>query len=155
MQDHVRDHVFDFVAVHTVLIDGVPCSAEGRTYGLPLQSYRRQQFYVCPRSGLLKRVKRVKQPQQQTQRRMPVVRVDDSHRCMFLEGRWYLVTLHPFPNNGIADMWTLEKKDVALNRWITRKEALGLYGVAAHAVDRRLLGKREMRQLPIPIDLQR
>ena len=57
VQDHVRDHVADYVATHVILVDGVPCYGEGRPYGLPLGQMGWVQWYVCPRSGLLKRVK--------------------------------------------------------------------------------------------------
>src|SRR5262245_19799390 len=35
VQDHVRDHVDDYVEVNTVLIDGIPCSADPRFFGTP------------------------------------------------------------------------------------------------------------------------
>lgn len=58
VQDHVRDHVAQTVAIHVVLIDGVPCSGEGADYGRPLRPGRWWHvFYVCPRTGLLRRVK--------------------------------------------------------------------------------------------------
>ena len=58
VQDHVRDHVEAYVCIHIILIDGVPCSAEGgREYGEPLSHFRYRRWYVCPRSGLLKKVK--------------------------------------------------------------------------------------------------
>ena len=31
VQDHVRDHVADYVVTHVVLIDGIPCSGDGRS----------------------------------------------------------------------------------------------------------------------------
>ena len=55
VQDHVRDHVDDIVATHVVLVDGVPCSGEGRDYGEPLRLSRWRQLYVCPRTGILRR----------------------------------------------------------------------------------------------------
>lgn len=58
VQDHVRDHVEAYVATHVLLIDGVPCSGEGgRNYGQPLHRLRYRPWYVCPRTGLLRRVK--------------------------------------------------------------------------------------------------
>jgi hypothetical protein len=60
VQDHVRDHVADYVTTHVLLIDGVPCSGEGGLgYGIPLHhQYRFRPWYVCPRTGLLRRVKK-------------------------------------------------------------------------------------------------
>src|SRR5262245_35416893 len=54
VQDHVRDHVADYVTVHVILNDGVPCSGEGRNHGWPL---RPGWWYVCPRTGLLRKIK--------------------------------------------------------------------------------------------------
>src|SRR5262245_13101197 len=57
----VRDEVFRLVAVHAVLIDGVLCHGEGRAYGEPLRPRWGEVLYVCPKSGLLKRVKATRQ----------------------------------------------------------------------------------------------
>lgn len=57
VQDHVRDHVFDFVAIHVILVDGQPCSGEGADYGRPLGLYGRRSFYVCSRTGILRLIK--------------------------------------------------------------------------------------------------
>ncbi|MDR3634428.1 MAG: hypothetical protein P4L84_11535 [Isosphaeraceae bacterium] len=59
VQDHVRDHVEDYVVRHVILIDGVPCFGEGGwAYGRPLREQSWRLWYVCPRTGLLRRVKR-------------------------------------------------------------------------------------------------
>jgi hypothetical protein len=58
VQDHVRDHVYDFVETQVMLIDGIPCHARPRLYGEPLGSrWMRTEMYVCPKLGILKRVK--------------------------------------------------------------------------------------------------
>jgi hypothetical protein len=49
-------HVHDYVEKRVILIDGIPCHAEGRIYGSPLMNYNGQNLYVCPKSGLLKKV---------------------------------------------------------------------------------------------------
>ena len=57
VQDHVRDHVAEYIATHVILIDGVPCNGEGgKSYGKPLHQIRSRPWYVCPRTGLLRRV---------------------------------------------------------------------------------------------------
>jgi hypothetical protein len=62
VQDHVRDHVAAYVTTHVILIDGVPCSAEGdRRHGTPLDD-RSCRWYVCPRTGLLRRASDLPRP---------------------------------------------------------------------------------------------
>ncbi len=90
VQDHVRDHVEDYVALHVVLIDGVPCNGEGGYgYGKPLHRLRWKPWYVCPRTGILKRVK----PRMRWKGRPPksrelpqYVRVSDSLQCHWMNG---------------------------------------------------------------------
>src|SRR5262249_24088639 len=78
VQAHIRTHLFQYVAVHVILIDGVPCSTEGRFYGQPLRGTWWPLFYVCPRTGLLRRIKpsprRSPRPRPEAPR---YVRVDD------------------------------------------------------------------------------
>jgi hypothetical protein len=158
VQDHVRDHVFDYVVIHVVLIDGVPCSGEGgyRQYGQPLFEYRgHRRFYVCPRTGLLRRVpplKRSRPPQPPRP-----IRVDKDHTCCWLRGAWHLVSVDPFPEViGIGAMSNNPTSyDPIQKQGITRNQARQLYGAEVVGVSCRQLSKREMRQLPIPIDLQR
>lgn len=58
VQDHVRDHVSGYVVTHVIKIDGVPCGGEGgRGYGRPLREMRWVTWYVCPRTGILRRLK--------------------------------------------------------------------------------------------------
>ncbi len=160
VQDHVRDHVMDYVTVNVVLLDGVPCYAGGPRgwgrIGMPLhEMWGAKLFYVCPRSGLLKKVKRVPRRQRRvnpTARQLPSIRVDETHLCRFLDGAWYLVEVQRFP--GPAD-GTQTVHDPLMNRSLTREEAVREYGAAVFGVARRLLGKREMKQYPIPIDWQR
>jgi hypothetical protein len=56
VQKHVMDHVRDLVEENPVMIDGRPHhpAARGRSY-YPLRSHPRwSQFYVCPKTGLLR-----------------------------------------------------------------------------------------------------
>src|SRR5262245_46976275 len=56
VQDHVRDHLDDYVLRHVQIINGKLCVAEGWHFGRPVcQSYK--PFYVCPKTGLLKRIR--------------------------------------------------------------------------------------------------
>ena len=54
VQDHVRDHVEQYVVRNVLLVDGVACNGEGGyDYGKPLGETRWRLWYVCPRTGLL------------------------------------------------------------------------------------------------------
>ena len=56
----VRGRFLSLVERHVerdvILIEGVPCRATGRAWGSPLVNYAGHFAYVCPQSGLLKKV---------------------------------------------------------------------------------------------------
>ena len=153
VQDHVRDHVAQIVATHVVLIDGVPCSGEGGDYGRPLRPSRWWHvFYVCPRTGLLRRVKEPPELDRK-QASPPPVRVSGTLQCHYLNGAWHLVTLAPLP----VDPWRAQctKRDVLLGKRVaelTPDTAQKVYGAAVYATACRRLGKAELSQWPIPTD---
>jgi hypothetical protein len=162
VQKHILTHLYDYVVTHVILIDGEPCWGDphhgGYRYGRPLREYvYRQLWYVCPKSGILKRVpsRRKRQP---TRRPKPpdYVRVSDRLQCRFIAGRWELVTLAPLP-----DAWHRAKSDqfdVVLKKPVNQlgaSEARSTYGAAVYATSRRVLRKAELPQYPIPIDFIR
>lgn len=157
VQDHVRDHVEEYVTVHVVLIDGIPCNGEGGwRYGEPLHEMRWRPWYVCPRTGLLRRVKvRARKRQRRTPPSPPrYIPVGKSSQCRLMDGAWHLVTLKPFPalpahHARCHDVDVLFNKPVAS---ITPAEARQQYGAEVYVVAKRRLAKRELRQYPIPID---
>jgi hypothetical protein len=113
VQDHVRDHVFGYVAVHVMFADGVLCHAAGRNFGQPLDRWCRGNncdFYVCPHTRLLKRVP---QPRENTHRWRreqrqnrpapePRVRLDANRHAERVNGQWRLVTRTPVVREGIV-----------------------------------------------------
>jgi hypothetical protein len=56
VREHFLIHVYQYVEAKVVLVDGVPCRGDGWGYGTPLTNYANQYLYVCPKSGLLKKV---------------------------------------------------------------------------------------------------
>ena len=156
VQDHVRDHVEDYVVVHVLFIDGVPCNGEGGWhYGRPLREMGWKPWYVCPRSGLLRRVKSSgrKRPHRPKKEEPPrYIRVGDSLQCRFIENGWHLVTLKPLP---LVDRHRLgcDEIDILLKRSVANinpREAQEQYGAEVYAVAKRRLARRELRQYPIP-----
>jgi hypothetical protein len=157
VQDHVRDHVEDYVATHVFLVDGVPCNGEGGwTYGQPLHQFRYRPWYVCPRTGLLRRVKKVSRKRKQPPKKESppkFIPVSETLQCRFLGDAWHLVTLKPLP--------TLDRHrerctdvDILLNlpaAKLTPEDARQHYGAQVYAVAQRRLARREQRQYPIPV----
>jgi hypothetical protein len=157
VQDHVRDHVEDYVTVHVLLIDGVPCNGEGGWhYGQPLHQLRYRPWYVCPRTGLLRRVKvasrkRQRRPKQENPPKF--IPVGETLQCRFLDEAWHLVTLKPLPT-PYCHRERCTDVDVLLNRpvaQLTPLEARRHYGAAVYAVAQRRLARKELRQYPIPV----
>src|SRR5262249_3727124 len=109
--------------------------------GLPLaQGYK--PFYVCPRTGLLRAIKRRRTPTAKT----PVERipVDEGHEYRLMKGIWYEVTLAPIAPAA----WG--QRDVVLGTEVGAHSAAlatQTYGANVFAVKRRQLNKREIRQL--------
>jgi len=59
VQMHIHQHLFDYVERNVTFIDGVPHGSEGSRL-VPLGTYRSPIVYVCPKTGLLRSVKRKK-----------------------------------------------------------------------------------------------
>jgi hypothetical protein len=160
VQDHVRDHVDDYVNTHVILIDGVPCHGSGgKAYGWPLhemQGMRYRPWYVCPRTGLLRRMKFARKkrqhPPQQAARPM-YIPVGDTLQCRFYDSCWHLVTVKPLPD--IMNLARCKAVDILLHRPVknmTPEQARKQYGAAVYGVATRRLARRELRQFPIPIE---
>jgi hypothetical protein len=157
VQDHVRDHVEDYVTTHVVLIDGVPCNGEGGwNYGTPLHQLRYRPWYVCPRTGLLRRIKVAsrKRPRRPKQENPPrYISVSETLQCRFIAGAWYLITLKPLPT-PYYHRERCTAVDVLLNLPVaqfTPVEARQHYGAEVYAVALRRLPRKELRQYPIPV----
>jgi hypothetical protein len=158
VQDHVRDHVEDYVTVHVLLIDRVPCSGEGDwNHGRPLHQMPWKRWYVCPRTGILKKIKARTRPCRggpSPDDSPRYVQLSDVLQCRRIKGVWHLVTLKPLP---LAREKCLER-DVVLNRSVARVDeelAQRYYGAPVFAVAKRPLARRELRQLPVPVDAWR
>lgn len=152
VQDHVRDHVEDYVTTNVIEFDGVLCFGEGGyRHGRPLADFRWKPWYVCPRTGILRRVKaRLKPTRPANTKKYPsFIRVDESHVCRVIDGVWHLVTLKPLPEERVGN----QTRDVVLNQPLARladDQARMIYGDRVYAVEARRLSRKELRQLPIP-----
>ena len=151
IQDHVRDHVEDFVTRDVMLVEGRPCYLAGWQSGRPLWPGQR---YVCPRTGRLKKMPdKRKRPAYRPGFEWPPprgIRVSATLQCRRINGLWHVVELRPFPVLSPKEKW-----DVVLNRRVTgfdKKLVMQMYGALVYAVSARRLAKRELSQYPIPRD---
>ena len=158
VQDHVRDHVWDFVAVRVRLDGKTPCYADGYRAGAPLaQGWHR--FYVCPRTGLLKRVAREGRKARDLRlfsparnpmghllgRRLALVPIDAEHFLILVEGKWLRIRLERFAHGRGYDTLTA-KLDTLLGTALTREQAVRSYGRAAVATEFRPATRDEVRR---------
>jgi hypothetical protein len=154
VQKHILTHLFDYVVTNTILIDGKACDGTpGYRHGEPLrESHRRDRWYVCPKSGLLRRSRYV--PRERRKVTPPrSVRVNKTQMCMRLGEQWELVTVAPLPAPYTVGTWC----DVVLGRTLSTwpgdlAETQQFYGASVYATARRPLSKRELRAMPIPIE---
>lgn len=151
VQDHVRDHVDQYVVTDVVVIDGVAChGGSDRRYGTPLSAWRGWGWYVCPRTRLLRRQERWERPAMPAKVADRVVPVSETQQCRFRDGAWHLVTLVRLP----AVRQHCAERDVVLNAPVanlTPTEARRHYGAEVYAAGIRRLSRRELTQYPIPM----
>jgi len=101
IQSHVRDHLWDYVQRYVVERDGVLYHADGRRHR-PLEAFgRRESFYVCPRTGVLRLVERRKFSTPD------VIRAGKNCHYRRLRGEWYELRLREVPEDltGCFDAW--------------------------------------------------
>ncbi|MCA9663706.1 MAG: hypothetical protein KC486_35585 [Myxococcales bacterium] len=152
VQLHVLQHIDDIVARHVDLVDGVPWTRTGYGGAVPLRPRRLRRLYVCPRTGLVRRIPEPPKPKPPL-RAEDRVDVDPSLSYCRIDGEWVGVEFAAVPESWPA----LERSyDVLLGRtlaslrslWHIERELRRFYGDAGrYAVRTRRLGKRELRRI--------
>lgn len=157
VQKHILTHLFDYVVVHTVLINGEPCRAKahwGYRYGESLRTndhYHR--WYVCPKSGLLRKSRYVpRKPHRPDPPRM--VKLNNKQVCVCRGERWELISVVLIAQYSSQ---VVPAYDVILKRYIEARdlsegEIVEYHGNNKYRVSRRILSRKELLALPIPID---
>jgi hypothetical protein len=143
VQSHVRDHLDDFVETRVIVIDGVLCGSN-HPVGHPLRRGYWKEFYVCPRTGLLRALLRRNVPAYKP----PVerVKVDDGREFRLMNGIWYEVVLRPITAEAFRQRDIVLGMDVsAFSKW----DAIQAYGANVFAASRRQLNEREIRRLKL------
>jgi len=90
VQAHIKQHVDDFVVTTAHYVDGV---LHGVVYGRPQPLNRRfwrERLYVCPRTGILRRVPALPEPRPRFGRR---IALGTRHELREVDGVWRHVTL--------------------------------------------------------------
>jgi hypothetical protein len=158
VQDHVRDHVADYVATQLREIDGewYYTTRWGQLH-LLFNSWRRPLFYVCPKTNLLKAVKRV--PRRRW--RYPVepvreVQVSIDYQISFIRKAdvWYWVRFEPYPKTARYDLTNNLPPSVgdALQKMgLTQTDAVQRYGRAVVAKEVRKASREEIRKYCEPL----
>lgn len=159
VQQHIHQHLGDYVAVKVVVIDGIPCEPTRWGEMRPLESAWASRFYVDPCNGLLRankareRTRKEQSARQMERRRPPAHRRELSplrqlHR---LGGIWYEVGLAPLTDAAVFDVvWGKSvlpdhAKDSAIRERPRGNAVLyGRHGV--YATHKRQLSARELRE---------
>lgn len=157
VQQHVRDHLEDFVATRTALRNGkVFVHVAGfRGGAVPLeQAWAR--FYVHPTSGVLMRNKHGADWKRALARQRQAARTEveqrrralgDSLQLHKLMGCWFAVALAPLPPKGRP------YTDVVIDGGFSDLPRLELYGRNdRHAVAKRQLGRKELARYDLKND---
>jgi hypothetical protein len=161
VQQHVRDHIPDFVAIKTSMKDGEVWVQERWSKGPLKDSHVR--LFVDPKSGLLRRNKcwrsweskrRAEEAAAKKERdlRMRVASATKQYHLLS-DGAWWEVTLAPVPT-GVAEqrgrryVYELPVVDSVLDARLATLAREALYGRSGvYAVAKRQLSKKEMRDL--------
>ncbi len=158
VQKHILTHLFDYVVIQTVMIDGEPCRGAphwGYEYGEPLRTTaRRDRWYVCPKSGLLRKSKYVPRDWRKKPEPPRTVRVNKKQVCVDRGTHWELISV------ALTSQFSPQEVpayDAILQRHIDGKprcegESVEDVGRNRYAVSRRVLARRDLLALPIPID---
>ena len=158
VQRHILEHLGQFVAVHTRVVDGHLIDLANQLLGL-----RRvwQPLYVDPRTGLLRRNvdelswRRVYRERQRTKdrERAEVWRELSAFRQLHrVDGCWFEVEIAPLPPPPAARWDVLRRQTVNARTSIAHRRdddqaTIGVYGrPGVYAASKRQLNAREIRQ---------
>lgn len=144
VQDHLRDHLNDYVAVRVIVVGGELCHGDGWRIGHPLRTL----FYVCPRTGLLK-----KTPDRDFTRceKLPIWFLDNDMALVRKDSAWHIVTVQKLLDyvwvHGAGRVPGPRRWDVLLQIPLDHDKALRIYGRPVHVVAVRRARKREVRRI--------
>ena len=156
VQKHILDHVRDYVETNAVIVDGVPhaIGSWGPDYRA-IAKHSATRLYVCPKSGLLKRAKPLRERSPEP---LQVKRLRHDLAAVYLRNCWHEVSLKPAFNFGsstyarpttlrgsyisdavLGDVWSLSQLDAVWGK---------AQGRSWYAVSMRPMARAEIRMLP-------
>lgn len=161
VQQHIHQHLQDFVAVRVVHLDGVPCVADGWRGPTSLEGHWQPRFFVDPIDGLLKlnrlRLKARRAWHADRQREADAAGEDrrnlgplrQLHR---LDGLWYAVDLAPIPErtggHGVLDVvrkrLVLGRKEQGIGKKFVGGDATRYGRGDVYACSKRQLSAKEL-----------
>lgn len=148
VQDHVRDHVDDYVARCVIVHYGRLCHGDGYSVGRRL----RTPFYVCPRTGVLKRTPGMQRRRWRETRPLPIHYLDSGLALVRRDCVWHVIEWREMPlrihvpgsPEPVSAVYT-PFVDALLNIRICRDQAEKIYGRPIYAISARRARKREVR----------
>jgi hypothetical protein len=156
VQKHILTHLFDYVVTNVILIDGEPCQGEAyaRQYGQPLRTTGRwYQWYVCPKSGLLRKSKYV--PREHKKPTPPrLVKLNNKQVCVDRGGVWELISVTLVAKHAphYAPAYdAILQRGIDARGPVTSEEVID-HGTIRYTLSRRVLSQKELLAMPIPID---
>jgi hypothetical protein len=152
VQKHILTHLHDYVVTNVVLIDGLPHYADRSWRFRGGAIVGRYKWYVCPKSGLLKRAPaEVKRPRKQRVRHWFAT---DRFCEQLPDGSWLIAEVKPL-SEPKRPHELRSGYDARLKRRIEPCEANSLYGSAVCIVTFEIVGTSALRKYPIPVDVYR
>jgi len=145
VQQHVLQHLGDFVVKDVEVVDGEPVH---RADHRPVFGSRwREMTWVCPRSGILRR-----SPQREKPVASPVrdrVVLGERSQLQRIAGVWYQLIFMPLAELKGARVDAVLRRSVdGPDGWLVRRELTVLYGrEGVYAVQKLQLGKRGLARL--------
>ncbi len=170
VQQHVRDHVFDFVAVRNLHVCGGEFYVSRRWGGSVLLAKSHYEFWVDPRSGILRRNRgrdryrkvcagKQRDDEKKLRQRMVAVSQDLQYHCLD-DGGWWEVKLAPVPTEKRPQRFyggvirycdeELPVLDVVLNAGLSHLSREELYDrKGVYATAKQQLSKKDIKRLAL------
>ncbi len=172
VQQHIHQHLEDFVAIKVVEVDGVLCRSYGWRNLEPIGTMWGPRFYVAPHTGLLTfneaRVRARREWMAEHRARLAARRedgqadrriVDACTQLHRIDGIWYRIELSAVTERAILDRETDALRNTPLDRSPRHESMKGiassrqLYGDAnLYARSKRQLNARELRHYQLSND---